>query len=152
MLNHYFGDDLLMNREENLEVSNRPSCALTSNMTGMQNIIIPLKKVPFEWIMRSVVRCVVTCGVKWHDSNCEAPFIKHKFNMSLFPIRKWCFDELWREFMMLLCVTIVILSLQKTRDGALQNSLKHMFRKGIMMFCISVIIDVSAELAHRSGD
>jgi len=48
VLNHDFVDDLLMNREENREVSNRPSCALTSNMTAMQNIIIPLKKELFE--------------------------------------------------------------------------------------------------------
>ena len=48
VLNHDFVDDLLMSREENREVSNRPSCALTSNMTAMQNIIIPLKKVLFE--------------------------------------------------------------------------------------------------------
>ena len=128
VLNHDFVDDLLMSREESREVSSRRSCALTSNMTAMQNIIIPFKKVLFEWIMKSVVRCVVRCVVKSHDSNCEAPFIKHKCNMSLFPLRKWCVDELWREFMMLLCLTIVILSPQKTRDGALQNSFKQLFR------------------------
>ena len=48
VLNHDFVDDLLMSREEIREVSSRPSCALTSNMTAMQNIIIPLKKVLFE--------------------------------------------------------------------------------------------------------
>ena len=48
VLNHDCVDDLLMSREENREVSSRPSCALTSNMTGMQNIIIPLKKIRFE--------------------------------------------------------------------------------------------------------
>ena len=48
VLNHDFVDDLLVSREENREVSSRPSCALTSNMTGMQNIIIPLKKAMFE--------------------------------------------------------------------------------------------------------
>jgi hypothetical protein len=48
VLNHDFVDDLLMNREENREVSSRPSCALTSNMTGMQNIIIQFKKVFFS--------------------------------------------------------------------------------------------------------
>ena len=41
VLNHDFVDDLLMSREEILEVSSRPSCAQTSNMTEMQNIIIP---------------------------------------------------------------------------------------------------------------
>ena len=128
MLNHDFVDDLLMSREENREVSGRPSCALTSHMTAMQTIIITTKKVPFEWIMRSVVRCVVRCVVESHDSSCEAPFVKPKCNISLFPLRKWCFDELWREFMMLLCLTIVYLSLQKTRDGALQNSFKQLFR------------------------
>ena len=48
VLNHDFVDDLLMSREENREVSSRRSCALTSNMTAMQNIIIPLKNVLFE--------------------------------------------------------------------------------------------------------
>ena len=48
VLNHDFVDDFLMSREESREVSGRPSCALTSNMTAMQNIIIPLKKVLFE--------------------------------------------------------------------------------------------------------
>ena len=48
VLNHDFVDDLFMSREEIREVSSRPSCALTSNMTGMQNIIIPLKKLHFE--------------------------------------------------------------------------------------------------------
>ena len=48
VLNHNFVDDLLMSREETREVSSRPSCALTSNMTAMQNIIIPLMKVLFK--------------------------------------------------------------------------------------------------------
>ena len=47
VFNHEFVDDLLMSREESREVSSRPSCALTSNMTAMQNIIIPNKKVLF---------------------------------------------------------------------------------------------------------
>ena len=41
VLNHDFVDDLLMSREESLEVSSRRSCAQTSNMTEMQTIIIP---------------------------------------------------------------------------------------------------------------
>ena len=47
VLNHDFVDDLLMSREQSLEVSSRPSCAQTSNMTDMQNIIIPFKKQLF---------------------------------------------------------------------------------------------------------
>ena len=47
VLNHDFVDDLLMSREEILEVSSRPSCAQTSNMTQMQNIIIPYTKQLF---------------------------------------------------------------------------------------------------------
>jgi len=91
VLNHDFVDDFLMSREENREVSRRPSCALTSHMTSMQNIIIPLDQVLFEWIMRSVVRCVVRCVVKRHESNCEAPCIKHKCNIALLQSGKWCF-------------------------------------------------------------
>ena len=53
---------------------------------------------------------------------------------------------------MQLCLTILMLSPHKTRHGALQNSLKQLFRIGIIMFCIAVIIDVSAELAQSSGD
>ena len=127
-----------MNREENRGVSNRPSCALSSNMTAMQNVIIQLKKVFFEWIMKSVVKCVVRCVVKWHDWNCEAPFINHKSNMSLFQLRKCCFDELWREVMMQLCLTILILSPHKTRHSALHNSSKQVFRVGnndVFNFC-----------------
>jgi len=48
VLNRDFVDDLLVSREGIREVSNRPSCAPTSNMTAMQHIIIPLKKVLFE--------------------------------------------------------------------------------------------------------
>ena len=48
VLNHDFVDDLLMSREESREVSSRPSCARTSNMTAMQNIIIPLNKLVFQ--------------------------------------------------------------------------------------------------------
>ena len=129
VLNHDFVDDFLMSREETREVSGRPTCALTSNVTAMQNIIIPLKKVLFEWIMNSVQKCVVRCVVKCHDANCEAPVITHKCNMSLFQLRKWCFDELWRDCMMQLCVTILILSRHKTRDGALQNTSKQLFRQ-----------------------
>ena len=47
VLNHDFVDDLLMSREKILEVSSRPSCAQTSNMTEMQNIIIPFTKQLF---------------------------------------------------------------------------------------------------------
>ena len=47
MLNHDFVDDLLMSREETVEVCSRPSCAQTSNMTEMQNIIIPFTKQLF---------------------------------------------------------------------------------------------------------
>ena len=118
VLNHDFVDDMLMSREEIREVSSRPSCALTWNMTAMQNIIIHFKKVLFQWITKSVVRCVVMCVVKRHDWNCEAPFNKHKCNMSLFQVRKWCFDELWREVMMQLCLTILILSPHKKHATA----------------------------------
>ena len=48
VLNHDFVDDFLMIREESREVTRRPSCALTSNMTAMETIIIPLKKVLLE--------------------------------------------------------------------------------------------------------
>ena len=48
VLNHDFVNDLLMILEKNREVSSRPSCALTSNKTAMQNIIIPLKNMLFE--------------------------------------------------------------------------------------------------------
>ena len=48
VLNHDCVDDLLMSREENREVSSRPSCALTWSMTAMQHIIIILKKMFFE--------------------------------------------------------------------------------------------------------
>ena len=47
VLTHDFVDDLLVSREEILEVSSRPSCAQTSNMTEMQNIIIPYRKQLF---------------------------------------------------------------------------------------------------------
>ena len=44
VLNRNFDDDSLMSRQKNQEVSSRPSCALTSNMTAMQNIIIPIEE------------------------------------------------------------------------------------------------------------
>ena len=47
VLNHDFVDDFLMHREQSREVSGRSSCALTSNMTAMQNIIIPKTKQLF---------------------------------------------------------------------------------------------------------
>ena len=47
ILNHDVVDDLFMSREETLEVSSRPNCAQTSNMTEMQNIIIPCTKQLF---------------------------------------------------------------------------------------------------------
>ena len=47
VLNHDFVDDFLMSREESREVSGRPNCALSSNMTEMQNIIIPYTKQAF---------------------------------------------------------------------------------------------------------
>ena len=47
VLDHDFVDDLFMTREESREVSGRPNCALSSNMTAMQNIIIPNKKQLF---------------------------------------------------------------------------------------------------------
>ena len=47
VLNHDFVDDFLMSREESREVSGRPNCALSSNMTEMQNIMIPRTKQLF---------------------------------------------------------------------------------------------------------
>ena len=65
VLNHDFVDDLLMSREESREVNSRPSCALTTHVTAMQNIIIPIEEsvVSINYEVRPEVRREVRCEV-----------------------------------------------------------------------------------------
>ena len=86
------------------------------------------------WIAKRIGKWIIAPTVRWHQ-------IWQRCKTSLFLWIKCSLIEVWSpscEFMMQLCLTILILSPHKTRDGALQNTLKHLFRlrnNDVLHFC-----------------